>query len=208
MESYRRTRGEERVQVSRAEATRWVDARSHAPMQRPGSLRRPVAMRPPSPADAATLWALVRDSGVLDLNSPYAYLLLCSDFADTCVVAESAGRAIGFVGAYRPPPRPDSVFVWQIVIDRSAQRQGLGAGLLECLLARPGCRGARFLEATVTPSNEPSRALFERFARRRGVPLLKAVAFGGELFPTADHEEEMRIRIGPLSTSESPPEER
>ena len=155
-------------------------------------------MRPPGLDDAAAIWALVRESKVLDLNSPYAYLLLCSDFAETCVVAESAGRLVGFVGAYRPPPRPHSVFVWQIVTAREARRSGLGASLLDSLLARRACRGAQFVEATVTPSNEASRALFQGFAQRRGVPLLCEPAFAGELFPTADHEEEVRVRIGPL----------
>jgi L-2,4-diaminobutyric acid acetyltransferase len=145
------------------------------------------------------VWGLVRDSGVLDLNSPYAYLLLCSDFAQTSVVAEAAGQLVGFVGGYRPPPRPDSIFVWQIVTAREAQRHGLASQLLEALLSQRACAGVRFLEATVTPSNRPSRAFFERFARRLGVPFEEQNAFASELFPGADHEEEIRVRIGPLA---------
>lgn len=170
-----------------------------APTRSPVSATHAARMRPPRLDDAAAIWALVRDSKVLDLNSPYAYLLLCSDFAETCVVAEWADRLVGFVGAYRPPLRPHSVFVWQIVTARETQRSGLGASLLDSLLARPACRGVRFLEATVTPSNEASRALFQGFAHRRGVPLLREPAFAAELFPTADHEEEARVRIGPLT---------
>jgi L-2,4-diaminobutyric acid acetyltransferase len=156
-------------------------------------------MRTPSPRDAAAVWRLVRDSDVLDLNSPYAYLLLCSDFAQTSIVAEAAGHLLGFVGAYRRPPRPESVFVWQIVTAREAQRRGLASHLLETLLAQRACRGVRFLEATVTPSNHPSRAFFEGFARRLGVPFEEEPAFPAELFPGADHEDEIRVRIGPLS---------
>lgn len=153
------------------------------------------------------MWRLVRDSGVLDLNSPYAYLLLCSDFAHTSTVAEAAGQLLGFVGAYRPPPRPDSVFVWQIVTAREARRRGLASRLLEALLDQRACRGARFLEATVTPSNRPSRAFFEGFARRLGVPFEEETAFTAELFPGADHEDEVRIRIGPLAAPLSTSEE-
>lgn len=149
----------------------------------------------------------MRDSKVLDLNSPYAYLLLCSDFAETCVVAERAGRLVGFAGAYRPPPRPQSVFVWQIVTARDAQGSGLGGHLLDSLLARPACRGVRFLEATVTPSNEASEALFQGFARRRGVPLVRETAFAAGFFPTAGQEDEIRLRIGPLAARSSHPEE-
>ncbi|MFQ5700109.1 MAG: diaminobutyrate acetyltransferase [Myxococcota bacterium] len=163
-------------------------------------------MRPPSPEDAASVWQLVGGSGVLDLNSPYAYLLLCSDFSETSVVAETSGGIVGFVGAYRPPPRPDSVFVWQIVTAPELQGGGLGASLLEALLDRKACRDVRFLEATVTPSNEPSRALFAGFARRRGLPLAELTAFGAELFPS-EHEEEVLVRIGPLAPPTSHSEE-
>jgi L-2,4-diaminobutyric acid acetyltransferase len=167
-----------------------------------------VGRRPPNPEDAAAVWGLVRDSGALDLNSPYAYLLLCSDFADTCVVAEAAGRVVGFVGAYRPPPRPDSLFVWQIVTARELRGAGLGRSLLDSLFLRPACRSVRFLEATVTASNDRSRALFAGFARRRGLPLVELPAFGPELFPAADHEEEVRVRIGPLAAPTIHPEGR
>jgi L-2,4-diaminobutyric acid acetyltransferase len=145
------------------------------------------------------VWSLVRDSSVLDLNSPYAYLLLCSDFAETCLVAEGAGRVVGFAGAYRPPPRPDSLFVWQIVTASELQGAGIGARLLDALFLRPACRDVRFLEATVTASNEKSRALFAGFARRRELPLVELPGFGCDLFPAADHEEEVRIRVGPFA---------
>jgi L-2,4-diaminobutyric acid acetyltransferase len=157
-----------------------------------------LVIREPSLRDAGPVWQLVRDSGVLDLNSPYAYLLLCSDFARTSAVAETAGRIDGFVGAYRPPRRPESVFVWQVVTACGVRGRGLGSRLLGAVLERPACRGVRFLEATVTPSNRPSRALFHGFARRSGVPLVEEPAFGAELFPGPDHEEEVRFRIGPF----------
>lgn len=177
------------------------------PTPSPVSATPAPRMRPPCLADAAAIWGLVRDSNVLDLNSPYAYMLLCSDFAETCVVAERAGQLVGFVGGYRPPLRPHSVFVWQIVTARAAQRCGLGARLLDSLLARSACCGVRFLEATLTPSNEASQALFQGFAQRRGVPLLREPAFAAELFPTADHEDEVRLRIGPLAVESTHPEE-
>jgi L-2,4-diaminobutyric acid acetyltransferase len=170
-----------------------------------GSGGQPSVIREPGVQDAASVWQLVRESGVLDLNSPYAYLLLCSDFARTSVVAEAAGRIHGFVGAYRPPSRPESVFVWQVVTAREAQGRGLGSRLLEAVLERPACRGVRFLEATVTPSNQPSRALFRGLARRRGVPFVEELAFGADLFPGPDHEEEVRVRIGPFDAVPSDP---
>lgn len=158
-----------------------------------------MAFRGPEPRDAAPMWSLVRDSGALDLNSPYAYLLVCSHFAGTSVVAEAGGRLVGFVASYRPPPKPETVFVWQIGVDAAARGQGLGGRLLSAVLERPGCRGVRFLEATVTPSNDASRALFEGFARRRGAPCREEPGFGSELFPAdPPHEPEGLLRIGPF----------
>jgi L-2,4-diaminobutyric acid acetyltransferase len=182
-------------------------SRSPNPTSGPGAEPGSWMARTPDPRDAAAVWRLVRGTRSLDLNSPYAYLLLCSDFAATSLVAEAEGDLLGFVAAYRPPPRPQCVFVWQIVTAAEARGAGLAGHLLDALLARPACRGARFLEATVTPSNAASRALFRGFARRRGVPIAEESAFGRELFPNPDHEEEVRIRIGPLSVPTAPLEE-
>jgi len=199
-EPYRRASAQSGEASGRTE--RHSSAGSHA--EAPTIRREPAAppapvLRPPTPEDAASIWRLVRDARVLDVNSAYAYLLLCSDFAETSLVAHAGGRTVGFVGAYRPPVRPDTVFVWQIVTSGDLRHSGLGSSLLDGLLSRPACRSARFLEATVTPSNLPSRALFRGLARRRGAALVEREGFPAELFPTADHEEEVRLRIGPFA---------
>jgi L-2,4-diaminobutyric acid acetyltransferase len=149
------------------------------------------------------VWQLARDSGSLDLNSPYCYLLLCSHFADTSLVAEQSGEIVGFVVAYRPPRRPDSIFVWQIAVAASHRGAGLARRLLETLVEQPAVRDVRQLEATVTPSNEASRRLFLGFARRFSAPCREEEGFAAELFPTAAsaHESEMLLRIGPLDRS-------
>lgn len=159
----------------------------------------PLHIRWPVASDARQVWAVVRDGGVLDLNSPYAYLLLCTDFADTSLVAEDRGRVVGFVAAYRPPPRPDVIFVWQVAVADAAQRRGLGHALLDELVTRLTPRGVRFLEATVTPSNRPSWALFRGLATKHGVRCQEEVRFPVDLFPTAEHEEEVRVRLGPFA---------
>lgn len=40
------------------------------------------------------MWRIARDSGVLDLNSSYAYLLWCTDFPSTSAVARVDGEPI------------------------------------------------------------------------------------------------------------------
>lgn len=153
--------------------------------------------------DGPALWALVRASGRLDANSPYAYLLLCTHFADTCVIAERNGRVVGFVTAYRPPSNPEVIFVWQIAVAVAARGRGIAKRLLRTLLERPACAGVRFLEATVTPSNHPSKKLFHAFARSLDVRCTEAGGFAEDLFPRCAHELELLIRIGPLDGLES-----
>ncbi len=155
------------------------------------------------------MWQLARDSASLDLNSPYCYLLLCSHFADTSLVAEQQGEIVGFVLAYRPPKRidgldgadgPASIFVWQIAVAASHRGAGLARRLLETLVEQPAVRDVRQLEATVTPSNEASRRLFLGFARRFGASCREEEAFSADLFPAAAtaHEPEILLSIGPL----------
>lgn len=159
-----------------------------------------IELRTPTPEDAAAIYRLVSSSGVLDVNSPYCYLLLCSDFASTSLVAFAGDQLVAFVAAYRPPPRPEAVFVWQIGVDAAARRCGLGQRLLEDLLRLPACVNVTHLEATVTPSNTASRRLFESFARSHGLTcaFTSSAGFPASVFPDAGHEPEDRVRIGPL----------
>lgn len=157
-----------------------------------------LIVRRPRPEDAAAIWRLLPAIGGLERNTAYAYLLLCSHFADTSIVAERAGEVVGFVAGYRPPTQPEAVFVWQVGVAPSARGQGLGGRMLDGVLAMPGCRDVRYLTATVSPDNEASLALFRGFARRRQVPCEEGPGFPAPLFPEP-HPDENLFRIGPLS---------
>ena len=157
-----------------------------------------ITLRAPERRDGVELWRLVRRSGGLEENSCYAYLLLSTHFASTCIVAESAGSIVGFVAGYLAPSEPDVVFVWQIGVDPSVRRRGLGERLLQRLISCRGARSARFLEATVAPSNLPSRRLFDSFAAGLGVACRESRGFEREDFADASHEAEHLLRIGPL----------
>jgi L-2,4-diaminobutyric acid acetyltransferase len=157
-----------------------------------------LLIREPTLADAAALWQLVRQSGVLDLNSPYSYLILCHHFADTCLVAERHGEIVGFVTGYRPPRTPEVIFVWQIGVATSMRGRGLGVRILEALVRKNIENGATFLEATVTPSNAPSQALFRSMARRFHTQCVETLCFSERNFPESGHEAEYLFRIGPF----------
>jgi L-2,4-diaminobutyric acid acetyltransferase len=156
--------------------------------------------REPGVADGAAIHRLVRACPPLDLNSPYAYLLLCAHHAESCVVVEQDAGLAGFISAYRLPARPDTVFIWQVAVAPQARGQGLALRMLEHLLARPALAGCRWLETTVTPSNAASRRVFETLATRLNARCAERTFFSKEDFQDPHHEPEMLIRIGPWTT--------
>jgi len=155
--------------------------------------------RAPRVSDGAKIHALVSNSAPLDMNSRYCYLLLCRYFVRSCLVAEEDNEIIGFISGFRPPLSDDVFFVWQVAVDSQNRRRGLGKRMLHELLHRPGSRGIRFLETTVTPSNEASRLLFQAFARDLAAPCEEAVCFSQADFGPEAHEAEYLVRIGPFS---------
>jgi L-2,4-diaminobutyric acid acetyltransferase len=156
----------------------------------------PDRIRPPDPADGKAVWELARSSG-LDENSPYAYLMWASYFSGTSLVAERGESLVGFVNGFRVPDDASTLFVWQIAVRRGAEGTGTASALLDALVSRNP--DVRWLEATVTTSNERSAALFRRFAAERSAALEEVLAFGEDLFPAGGHEAEIRFRIGPFS---------
>jgi L-2,4-diaminobutyric acid acetyltransferase len=155
----------------------------------------------PTKADGAALWRIARDSHKLDVNSPYADLMWCHDFADSSVVARVDGRAVGFVIAYRKPSAPDAALVWQVAVDASQRGKGLAGALLDELFTKLVAKGVRYLETTITPDNDASIRLFGSFAKRWNAALEKVELFSVADFPDDDegaHEPEDLYRIGPL----------
>ena len=69
-----------------------------------------VNFRAAQPNDGLTLWQLVRDTGVLDLNSPYFYVLMATDFGETCLVVEHNEQIVGAIIGYHPPKQKQTVF--------------------------------------------------------------------------------------------------
>lgn len=158
-----------------------------------------IIVRKPDLTDGCAIHDLVSRSHPLDLNSLYCYLLLCDHFRDTCIVAEHESSIVGFISAYVPPAKGETLFIWQVAVDDSMRNRSLATTMLQELLVRnPG--SVSFLETTVNPSNQASMAFFSAFARRRAAVLTKTTCYGQELFgPGSGHEEEILIRIGPIT---------
>jgi L-2,4-diaminobutyric acid acetyltransferase len=140
------------------------------------------------------MWELAADTGVLDVNSRYAYVLLCRDFSATSVIANLDDEFAGFVTGYRRPDEQGVLFVWQVAVAALARGRGLAGAMLENLIERTG---AQYLETTISPDNAASIALFTGFAERRKAPVERSELFGrAEL--GAGHEPEFLYRIGPI----------
>lgn len=156
--------------------------------------------RAPVPADGAAIWELVRDSGELEPNTPYCYILFADHFAETCVLAERDGRIVGIVVGFMSPRRPGSVFVWQIGVAASERGRGLAKALISELLTRPCCKAVTHLEATVGVSNAASERLFRSVARDLGAICDVTEGFREDLFPGGGHEAERLFTIGPIAS--------
>lgn len=158
-----------------------------------------IRYRRPEIRHGAAIWNLVNDSGVLDVNSAYLYIILCAHFSETCAVAESDGGIAGFVTAYLLPDDPSRLFVWQIGTAESMRGRGIATKLLLELLNRESLAGINYIEATISPSNTASETLFTRLAERLNAEAEFSEYITSDMFPRSGHEDERLLRIGPFA---------
>lgn len=166
-----------------------------------------IRLRTPADTDGANLHALVARCKPLDENSTYCNLLQCSHFRHTSAAAEANGGLVGFVSGHRIPERPDTLFVWQVAVDRVARGHGLGRRLITNILSREQNRDIRFVETTITPGNDASFGLFRGLARRLDADIQESVMFDRHTHFNDQHDDEILLRIGAFA-SPSPEETR
>lgn len=157
-----------------------------------------INIRKPKLDDGYGIYQLVLNSPPLDVNSLYSYLLICAHFDNTSVVAEFDKKIVGYVSAYIKPHQKDVLFIWQVAVDASMQGKGLAMQLLQDIIEREKLKTIRFLETTITPSNNASMSLFNKLATQYDANLKESEFLTSDLFGDTDHEEELLIRIGPL----------
>ncbi|MCS7461710.1 diaminobutyrate acetyltransferase [Paenibacillus doosanensis] len=159
-----------------------------------------IRYRHPVKEDGAAVWSLAKQTGALDVNSVYCYILLCDYFRDSCIVAEDEAGIAGFVSAFRIPGKPDRLFVWQIGVAPDRQRRGIAKQLLRELFSSPCCEGVRYAETTISPSNRASQALFLAVAEERGVEVQLTEGYPASMFSEGQqHEDEILFVLGPKS---------
>ncbi|MBH0122800.1 diaminobutyrate acetyltransferase [Rhodococcus sp. HM1] len=158
------------------------------------SLRTPAELqfRTPRIADGIRIWEIARDSRVLDVNSSYAYVLWCRDYAATSLVAtDEFDRPVGFVTGYRRPEAPGTLFVWQVAVDEDQRGRGVAARMLHTLLDRLRHCGVTRLETTISPDNSASIALFTAVAQQRGTYITRTDLFAADDFPDSHLPEDL-----------------
>ncbi|WP_222427546.1 diaminobutyrate acetyltransferase [Desulfobotulus alkaliphilus] len=163
-------------------------------MMKPDSF--PYTFRHPEAKDGGTLWQMVKETPALDLNSAYYYIYFGHAFSKTSLIAEKNGHPAGFITGLTPPGDPDCLFIWQVCVAASCRGEGLGLAMLSELSRRVN---PLRVEATVTPSNKASIALFTALARHHNAPWrFEEEIFPASCFGKASHEPEILFRIGPL----------
>ncbi|TCS36973.1 diaminobutyrate acetyltransferase [Paucimonas lemoignei] len=162
------------------------------------AVARSLQLRPPERRDGAALHDLVAACPPLDLNSRYAYLLLCEHHAQTSVVAESDSELVGAITAYVPPQQPDTLFIWQVAVAERIRGQKLGTRMLQHLLQHcVHAQGLRWVETTISPDNLASHNLFTQFAVRHDAGCTTTTLFAASDFGASGHQAESLYKIGP-----------
>lgn len=157
-----------------------------------------VDFREPTLQDAPKIYELVKNCPPLDVNSEYLYILICHHFSKTSVIAEDGSKIVGLISAYLPPEQQDTLFIWQVATHKNYRKMGLAQKMAENILSRDYCDNVKYIEATVTPSNIPSRKFFESLAAGTYGNFNIESLFTKKHFSSA-HEPEDLIRIGPIS---------
>ncbi|MFD1929439.1 diaminobutyrate acetyltransferase [Sporosarcina siberiensis] len=157
-----------------------------------------LLFRTPTEEDGKDVWQLIKNTGVLDLNSSYSYLMWSKFFDETSIVVETNKQIVGFISGFIQPKSADTLFVWQVAVDESARGKGLASRMLHENLHSDACRNIRYLEATIGPSNEASQALFLKLARDLKTTCKVTECFTENQFPGSGHEDELLFTIGPF----------
>ena len=151
-------------------------------------------IREPEKNDAKQIYDLVKKSKVLDLNSHYLYLLQTTHFKNSCSVALFENQIIGFVSGYYLPNENDTLFIWQVAVDKNHRGKNLALNLIDNIVSR---KNIRYLISTVSPSNISSQRVFEKFAKKYEANIEKSTLFFIEDFVNS-HEKEVQFKIGPI----------
>mgnify|MGYP000280004674 CR=1 FL=1 len=154
---------------------------------------------PPTKEDGWAVSQLISDCPPLDTNSAYCNLLQCHHFASTSVAVRLENELVGFISGYLIPEKPDTLFVWQVAVSDKARGHGIAAQMIDHILNRDNCQSVRFIDTTITETNEASWALFGRVAKNYNASLEREDLFTKNEHFSGQHDTEILVTIGPLT---------
>ncbi len=156
-----------------------------------------ILYRRPTSKDGPVMHSIAEDTGVLSVNSTYAYTLMSRHFSETCIIGEQDGEVVAYIIGYTEPQAPDTLFVWQIGVAGQCQGKGIGKEMLIALINQ--CK-PRFLESTITRDNTASIKVFSSLgaAFHTEHHFSQAPYFQKEELGTGEEAEHL-MRIGPFS---------
>lgn len=154
-------------------------------------------LRKPRKEDAKSIYTLVKNSKVLDVNSEYLYLLQCTHFKESCCVATLNNEVVGFISGYIVPQNSETLFIWQVVVDEKMRGQNVANKILKAILSFENMKEIKYIHTTVSPSNKPSQRVFEKLADSFNTQMKNSTMFAKEDF-IHGHEDEVLYEIGPL----------
>ena len=159
-----------------------------------------LQLRTPQLTDGADIYNLVKNSHPLDLNSLYCYLLICEHFNETSIVVQHQSAIKGFISAYIHPKKNDTLFIWQVAVHSSMRKMGMAMKMVMVILGRDIAKKVRYIETTVSPSNEPSSRFFHSLASTLKTGITKKTFITESMFGEEKHEEEILFKIGPFES--------
>ncbi len=152
----------------------------------------------PSKEDGQAVFRLIEACPPLDTNSMYCNLLQCHHFSSTSVAVKLSDELVGFISGYLIPEKPDTLFIWQVAVSEKARGQGIASKMIAHLLGREACQSVRFIETTITESNQASWALFKRTAKTLGCPFSSEDLFIQDKHFSGLHDTETLVNVGPF----------
>lgn len=151
-----------------------------------------ITFKTPDVSDAGSMWEIAQQSP-LDSNSSYAYLMMAEYFSDRCMVAidENTKKIVGFVTGFIQYKSPDTLFVWQVAVDKKYRGENIAFDMISKLFES---LDVTKIEATITKENKSSMRLFRKIAEKYGKNFKTDKGFEEDDFPD-DKNAEMLITI-------------
>ena len=152
-------------------------------------------MHAPEKRDAAEIYAMLQPYKPYVGTSPlYTYLLVCEHFSETSIVVKTKeGEIVGFISAYWPPKKSNTIFLWEIAVKEGYHGNNLYIRMVNEIYQR---NTPLYIEATVNPSNISSIKRLVQLSKTFKCTYTTQTLFPSDYFGSQGHEDEVLYRIG------------